>query len=94
MSDFIERELERHLAPVQAPETLWDKIDRRRNTPVVWIPARRLIFSPALALIVLTVATGAAWRVRTTTPVAPSASAKTGDSCPMCHTGASLYMQP
>jgi hypothetical protein len=100
MPDYLERELGRHLAPVRAPETLWDKIDQRRNTPVVWNPGRRLIFSPALALIVLTVAAGAAWKGRTITPVAPSVSAKTiqinltSEQCQMCHTGATLYIQP
>jgi hypothetical protein len=85
MPDYLERELERHLAPVRAPETLWKKIDQKRHAPVTWNPGRRLIFSPALALIVLTVAAGAAWRARDITPVAPSASVKTTDSCPMCH---------
>jgi rubredoxin len=94
MPDFLERELERHLAPVRAPETLWEKIDRRRHTPVAWNPGRRLILFPALALIVLTVAAGAAWK--TGQPAARTNPTVTGtsDSCPMCHTGATLYVTP
>jgi hypothetical protein len=67
--DTLERALVRHLAPVKAPETLgveFPKAGRAgaqsRRRAIAWNPGNKMIFSPALVLLVLTVAAGAVWK--------------------------------
>jgi hypothetical protein len=67
--DTLERELVRHLAPVKAPETLWvgfpeagRALSQSRRRAIAWNPGSKMIFSPALVLLVLTVAAGAVWK--------------------------------
>ncbi len=67
--DALERELAHHLAPVKAPESLWDTVSHRtaqsrfvRSPSIAWYSGRKLILSPALAVILLTVAAGAVWK--------------------------------
>ena len=73
MSESLERELARHLAPAKAPETLWgmrlsaasrsyraNAADSRSS--IAWNPGKKMLFSPALVLILLTVAAGAVWK--------------------------------
>ena len=67
--DTLERELARHLAPVTAPETLWDDFAKAgrasaqsRRRSIAWNPGNKMILSPALVLLLLTVAAGAVWK--------------------------------
>jgi hypothetical protein len=79
MPDSLERELQRQLAPVRAPDSLWDMrlsaashAGRLSSAPVAWNPGRKLIFSPVLAMILLIVAAGAVWKtgqIRNAAPV-------------------------
>ena len=70
MSDYLERELTRQLAPVPAPENLWDKCAeagcrsprRSIRRTMTWNPGSKMIFAPARVVVLVTVAAGAAWR--------------------------------
>lgn len=66
--DILERELAHHLAPVKAPESLWDAVAQSRSSfprplSVAWNPGRRrMMLSPALVLILLMAGAGAVWK--------------------------------
>src|SRR5258708_5937449 len=66
MSDWLDLELSHHLAPVAAPEALWDRVSRVGLRPA---SARRgdrpggLSFLPIAAILTLTAAATVLWLV-------------------------------
>jgi hypothetical protein len=50
---WLERELARQLAPVAAPESLWDRIDRRQRRPGRRISLERTFWPVAVAMVLL-----------------------------------------
>jgi len=72
MSDWLDLELSHHLAPVEAPEALWDRIqsgsvrrpERRRAGWVAWpITAWPIAAWPIAAILTLMAAAGTLWLV-------------------------------
>jgi hypothetical protein len=59
MSDWLERELRRELAPVEAPDGLWQRVNPNRTVP------RRRSFRPwpVAAILTAAVAIGTLWMV-------------------------------
>ena len=85
MSDWLDLELSHHLAPVAAPDELWDRINTAGT------PARRT--KPAFALPVAAVVTlilaGALWFVARGEQASPAmrqfSPAARAESCLQCH---------
>jgi len=66
MSDWLDLQLSHHLAPVQAPEALWDRIHSGVGLRPARPPVRRLTFSsawPIAAILTLMAAAGTLWLV-------------------------------
>jgi hypothetical protein len=92
MSEPLESELSRHLAPVAAPEELWDRVCERRA------PRRRELYVPvwAAAAVLLSLGAGslAAWRGARDPrdpQVKPAAeyssrNLRKAEDCSLCHT--------
>jgi hypothetical protein len=85
MSDWLELELAQELAPVEAPDELWDRVrggrlaivPKPRRSPVLWLAAA--------AMLAATV--GAVWLFGGSTAGAPSSARATMQvSCYTCHT--------
>jgi hypothetical protein len=89
MNNPLESDLNRHLAPVRAPEELWERVCERRA------PRRRELYVPlwAAAVVLLSLGGGsfAAWRGTRDVQIkpAPEYSSRTlqkADRCALCHT--------
>jgi hypothetical protein len=91
MNNPLESDLKRHLAPVRAPEELWERVCERRA------PRRRELYVPlwAAAVVLLSLGGGslAAWRGTTREiQIKPASeySSRTlllqADRCKLCHT--------
>ena len=91
MSEQMESELKRHLAPVAAPEELWERVCERRA------PRRRELYVPvwAAAAVLLSLGAGslAAWRgTRESEPQFKRAAeyssrnVRRAEDCSLCHT--------
>lgn len=89
MHNPLESELNRHLAPVKAPDELWDRVCEKRG------PRRREIYVPlwAAAAVLFSLGGGslAAWRGTREVQIKPAAeySSRTmlrADRCTACHT--------
>jgi hypothetical protein len=59
MSDWLERELRRELAPVEAPDGLWQQVNQRRSAD----RHRFLRVWPVAAILTAAVAIGTLWMV-------------------------------
>src|SRR5579871_1643537 len=74
MSDWMERELKRQLAPVSAPDSLWDRVERARREKRVAAGQAGWILWPAVAAIMLFASGDLAWQMdRARPPIYTSA---------------------
>ena len=86
MADWLERELRRELAPVEAPQGLWDAVQGQRN------PAKRRVLRrwPVAAILTVALAIGTLWMVaRGEQPqqhLALEGPRDGGAACLSCHT--------
>jgi hypothetical protein len=89
MPEHLGSELSRHLAPVQAPDELWDRVCEKRA------PRRRELYVPlwAAAAVLLSLGGGslAAWRGTREIQIKPAAeyssrNIRKADDCTLCHT--------
>ena len=89
MPESFDSELSRHLAPVQAPDELWDRLCEKRA------PRRREIYVPlwAAAAVLLSLGGGslAAWRGTREVQIKPAAeyssrNIRKAEDCLLCHT--------
>jgi len=89
MPEPLDSELKRHLAPVHAPDELWERVCERRA------PRRREIYVPlwAAAAVLLSLGGGslAAWRGTREVQIKPAAeyssrNLRKADDCVLCHT--------
>jgi hypothetical protein len=85
MSDWLDLELSEHLAPVAAPDELWDRLC------TAGVPARRTsrVFALPVAAVVTLILAGALWfmaRGQTASPALRQfAAARQSDTCLQCH---------
>jgi hypothetical protein len=90
MNNPLESDLNRHLAPVRAPEELWERVCERRA------PRRRELYVPlwAAAVVLLSLGGGslAAWRGTRDVQIQPATEYSTrtmlvkAERCTLCHT--------
>jgi len=60
MSDWLELELAHHLAPAEAPDILWERVNRAAAAPLVTRP-QRPAWLPIAAILTIMVGAGAMW---------------------------------
>jgi hypothetical protein len=86
MSEWLDLELSEHLAPVAAPDELWDRL-RTARTPVR--PAPRVFALPVAAVVTLILA-GALWFMargqQQSTAIRQWNPGARSETCLLCHT--------
>ena len=85
MSDWLDLELSEHLAPVAAPDELWNRV----CTAAVPSPRPHRIFALPVAAVVTLILAGALWFMARGQQAPPGlrqfAAARQSDTCLQCH---------